>query len=205
MFKDIKIEFLACDACQLGKFIRNIYPTNNNRTKRPFQILHCDVWGLSPHTDLLGHQYFLICTDDHSRFNWLFLLKHKSQVTNCIKDLCQLIKRQFGNAVQGLRTDNAKDFLNNNLSNFAASEGIRHEMSCPYTPQQNGLAARKIGDIVDKARTLLIHAHAPLNLWGFSVMIAVHLINRLPSKTLGRLSPINILENLYPSVRLKTD
>ena len=68
MLKDIKIEFLTYDACQLGKFKRNIYPANNNRTKRPFQILHCDVWGPSPHIDLLGHQYFLICTADHSRF-----------------------------------------------------------------------------------------------------------------------------------------
>ena len=36
-------------------------------------------------------------------------------------------------------------------------------------------------------------------------MTIVHLINRLPSKTLGLLSPINILDNLYPNVRLKTD
>ena len=35
-------------------------------------------------------------------------------------------------------------------------------------------------------------------------MTVVHLINRLPSKTLGFLSPINILEDLYPSVRLQT-
>ena len=82
---------------------------------------------------------------------------------------------------------------------------MKHETSCPYTPKQNGLAERKIGDIVDKARTLLIHAHAPLNLWGFSVMTVVHLINRLPSTTLNLQSPINILEGLYPTVRLKTD
>ena len=111
MFKDIKFEILTCDACQLGKFKRNIYPTRNNHTKKPFQILHCDVWGPSPHTDLLGHQYFLICTDNHSRFTWLFLLKHKSEVTNCIKNLCKLIKRQFDDAVLGLRTDYAKNSL----------------------------------------------------------------------------------------------
>ena len=66
-------------------------------------------------------------------------------------------------------------------------------------------AERKIGDIVDKARTLLIHAHTPMNLWGFAVMTAVHLINRLPSQTLGHLSPINLLETQYPHARLTTD
>ena len=96
-----------------------------------------------------------------------------------------MIGQQFRDIVKGLRTDNAKDFLNKELSEFLASKGIKHETSCPYTPQQNDLAERKIGDIVDKARTLLIQAGAPLNLWGFTVMIAVHLINRLPSKTLN--------------------
>ena len=205
LFKTIDFEFLVCDACQLGKFKRATYPSRDNRVTKPFQILHCDVWGPSPLTDLLGHQYFLICTDDHSRFTWLFLLKNKSEVATSIKDLCQLIKRQFGDTVKSLRTDNAKDFLNISLSTFLTSEGMKHETSCPYTPQQNGLAERKIGDIVDKARTLLIHAHAPLNSWGFSVMTAVHLINRLPSITLKLQSPINILEGLYPTVRLKTD
>ena len=84
-----------------------------------------------------------------------------------------------------------------------ASEGIRDETSCPYTPQQNGLAERKIGDIVDKARTLLIQASAPLNLWGFTVMTTIHLLNKLPSKTLGFQSPIGILEEKHPEVRLK--
>ena len=51
--------------------------------------------------------------------------------------------------MKGLRTDNTKDFLNHKLREFLASEGIKYETSCPYTPQQNGLAERKIGDIVE--------------------------------------------------------
>ena len=84
------------------------------------------------------------------------------------------------------------------------SEGIKHETSCPYTPQQNGLAETKIGDTVDKARTLLIQAHVPTNFWGFAIMTAVHLINRLPSSSLDFQSPIGILEKHFPEVRLKT-
>ena len=193
-----------CNACQFGKFKRTVYPANNNRTQKSFQLIHCDVWGPSPHTDILGHRYFLVCTDDHSRFSWLFLLKAKSEVTTNIKNLCKMIKCQFGDPVKGLRTDNAKDFLNQELREFLAFEGIKHETSCPYTPQQNGLAERKLGDIVDKGRTLLIQASTPLNLWGFAVMTAVHLINKLPSRILGFKSPLEILEEKYPGVRLKT-
>ena len=111
---------------------------------------------------------------------------------------------QFGDHVKGFRTDNAKDFLNNELSEFFASEGIKHETSCPYMPQQNGLAERKIGDVVDKGRTLLIQANAPINLWGFAIMTAAHLINRLPSQTLGFQSPIDVLTIFFQGVSLKT-
>ena len=81
------------------------YPSRNNRTLDPFQILHCDVWGPSPTTDLLGNRYFLVCTDNCSRFSWVFLLKAKSAVSSSIRNLCPLIKRQFGKHVKGLRTN----------------------------------------------------------------------------------------------------
>ena len=121
LFKDIKDVDLICDACQLGKFKRANYPLGNNRTLEPFQIIHCNVWGPSPTFDLLGNKYFLICTDDCSRFSWVFLLKTKSTVSSSIRNLCLLIGRQFGRPVKGLRTDNAKDILNNEFGEFLTS------------------------------------------------------------------------------------
>jgi transposase InsO family protein len=34
-------------------------------------------------------------------------------------------------------------------------EGIKHEFSSPYTPQQNGVVERKNRTLLDKARTML--------------------------------------------------
>ena len=94
LFKDIKNSEFICNACQLGKLKRAHYPIRNNRTLKPFQILHCDVWGPSPTTDLLGNKYFLVCTDDCSRFSWVFLLKAKSTVTCIIRNLCVRAERE---------------------------------------------------------------------------------------------------------------
>ena len=41
------------------------------------------------------------------------------------------------------------------------------------------------------------------NLWGYSVMTAIHLIYRLPTKSLNLKSPTESLEKLFPSVRLR--
>ena len=140
LFKNIDISTIVCDACQLGKFKRTTFPPTDHRKTIPFQLIHFEVWGPSPQTDILGKRYFLVCTNDYSRYSWLFLLKDKTEVTSNIKNLCKLIKRQFGEDVKGIRTDNARDFLNTELKEFLESEGIKHETSCPYTPQQNGLA-----------------------------------------------------------------
>ena len=85
--------------------------------------------------------------DDHCGVCWLYPLRKKSEVIKLLKNFSYLIKRQFGGNVQGFRTNNAKDFCNNELREFFENEGIRHETSCPYTTQQNGVAEMKIGDI----------------------------------------------------------
>ena len=56
---------------------------------------------------------------------------------------------------------------------------------------------------MDKCRALIEQAHCPNNILGFCAMTAVHLIKRLPTKTLNFKSPIEILEKIFPKVRLR--
>ena len=79
------------------------------------------------------------------------------------QNICHMIKRQFDVHIKGFWIDNTKDFCYYELKKFFEGEGIQHETSCSYTPQQNGIAERKIGDIMDKARTLMIQASLPKN------------------------------------------
>ena len=46
-------------------------------------------------------------------------------------------------------------------------------------------------------------ANCPKHLWGFAIMTAIHLINRLLSRTIELKSPIEVMENHFPSVRIK--
>ena len=118
-------------------------------------------------------------------------------MTEILKNHCHLIKRQFDVDVQGFRMDNSRDIGNNDLRKYFEGEGIQHETSCPYTPQQNGRAQRKIGDILGKGRILMEQACISKKIWGFVVMTTIHLINRLTTKILSLKSPIEILEKLF--------
>ena len=71
-------------------------------------------------------------------------------------------------------------------------------------PRQNGLAQRKISDIMDRGRTLMIRAYLPKNLWNFPLMTAVHLIKRIWSKVIGLHSPLELIEKFFPKVKLQS-
>ena len=41
------------------------------------------------------------------------------------------------------------------VEEYLEEEGIKHEFSAPYTPQQNGVVERKNRTLIDMARTML--------------------------------------------------
>ncbi|CAI7771627.1 unnamed protein product [Closterium sp. NIES-54] len=68
-------------------------------------------------------------------------------------------------------------------------EGIRQTFRLPASPQQNGIAERRIGMVMDVARTSMIHAAAPHFLWPFAVQYAAHQINLRPRVSLPETTP----------------
>ncbi|XP_021804776.1 uncharacterized protein LOC110749062 [Prunus avium] len=73
------------------------------------------------------------------------------------------------------------------------SEGVLHETTCPQTPQQNGVAERKNGQILAAALALLLGASVPNQFWMDDVTYAVYLFNRLPSRVLDFQTPMQVL------------
>ncbi|CAI7919087.1 unnamed protein product, partial [Closterium sp. NIES-53] len=69
------------------------------------------------------------------------------------------------------------EFSSDLLQAFCRAEGIRQTFMLPASPQQNGIAERRIGMVMDVTRTSMIHAAAPHFLWPFAVQYAAHHIN----------------------------
>lgn len=85
-----------------------------------------------------------------------------------------------------------------NLSNFFQDNGISFRISCPHTPQQNGLAERKHRHVIETVRTLLIQSALPHKYWVDAAFTAIFLINRLPTSILDGLSPFEKLYGFAP-------
>ncbi|CAI7817315.1 unnamed protein product [Closterium sp. NIES-54] len=157
------------------------------QTEAPLQTLQMDVWGparVSGH----GHErYFLLVVDDYSRYTTVFPLRSKGEVTEVLIDWIRGARRQlsesFGSDVLVLRlhSDRGGELSSDLLRAFCRAEGIRQTFTLPASPQKNGIAERRIGMVMDVARTSMIHAAAPHFLWPFAVQYAAHQINLQPS------------------------
>ncbi|KAM1015935.1 hypothetical protein ACFX2A_046674 [Malus domestica] len=74
-------------------------------------------------------------------------------------------------------------------------------ISCPYTPQQNGLAERKHRHVVETAVTLMTEAKLPAQFWFHACSHAAFLINRMPCRILNMKSPYQVLIGQEPDVQ----
>ncbi|CAI7744773.1 unnamed protein product, partial [Closterium sp. NIES-54] len=66
---------------------------------------------------------------------------------------------------------------------------VTETFTLPASPQQNGIAERRIGMVMNVARTSMIHAAAPHFLWPFAVQYAAHQINLQPRVSLPETTP----------------
>ena len=155
LFQGLDISEFHCDICELAKHTRVSFPISNSRSSLPFHLIHSDIWGPSTIPNVSGARWFVSLIDDCTRVTWLFLLKQKSDVGIVVPNFHSMVQNQFGVKIKSFRTDNARDYFNQILSPYFQSQGIIHESSCVNTPQQNGMAERKNGHLLNTTRALL--------------------------------------------------
>ncbi|BBG98997.1 hypothetical protein Prudu_008549 [Prunus dulcis] len=58
--------------------------------------------------------------------------------------------------VKVFRTDNGGEYVNNTLASFFRAQGIIHQTTTSFTPQQNGVSERKNRQLLEVARSLML-------------------------------------------------
>ncbi|CAI7771281.1 unnamed protein product [Closterium sp. NIES-54] len=142
-------------------------------TTAPVQTLHMDVWGPAHVSGQSRERYFLLVVDDFTRYTTVFPLRSKGQDLPILR----------------LHSDRGGEFSSTLLRDFCCGEGILQSFTLPESPQQNGIAERRIGLVMEVARTSMIHAAAPHFLWSFAVRYAAHQLNLWPRVSLPETSP----------------
>ncbi|CAI7778468.1 unnamed protein product [Closterium sp. NIES-53] len=152
----------TCVPCVEGRQRAALHSSSFPPTEAPLQTLHMDVKGEVPEVLI----------------DW-------------IRGARRQLSGSFGSDLPVLRlhSDRGGEFSSNLLRAFCRLEGIRQTFTLPASPQQNGIAERRIGMVMDVARTSMIHVAAPHFLWPFAVQYAAHQINLQPHVSLPETTP----------------
>jgi transposase InsO family protein len=69
---------------------------------------------------------------------------------------------------------------------FLQKNGIVAQYSTPGEPQQNGVAERHNRTLMDMVRSMISYSTLSLGLWMGALKITIHILNRVPSKSVPK-------------------
>jgi hypothetical protein len=201
-----------CTTCLKAKAQRASIGTKrdpNSMAKAPLDALHADIVGPITIKDARGNAvriptigdniYALVVMDEVSKYSWVEFLKLKSQATSRLIALITRLQTQYGITIKRFHSDGGGEFINNELQEFFTKQGTFASSTTANTPEHNGLIERNHRTLFTIARALLLHANAPLSLWGEALNLAVYIRNRTPLKQLDGLTPFESLNGYKPT------
>jgi transposase InsO family protein len=127
-------------------------------------------------------------------------LQDKSETQGTLKRFLRRAQNEFELKVKKIRSDNGSEFKNLQVEEYLEEEGINHEFSAPYTPQQNGVVERKNRTLIDMARTMLGEFKTPERFWLEAVNTAYHTINQVYLHRLLKKTSYELLTGNKPNV-----
>ncbi|CAI7741765.1 unnamed protein product [Closterium sp. NIES-54] len=184
-----------CLPCVEGRQRAAPHSSSFPPTTAPQQTLHMDVWGPARVSGQSRKHYFLLVVDDYTHYTMVFLMRSKGDVPDVLIPWIRAVRLQLRERfcqdllILRLQSDRGGEFSSDLLRELCRGEGILQSFTLSDSPQQNGIVERRIGLVMEVARTSMIHAAAPHFLWPFAVQYAAHQLNLWPHVPLPETSP----------------
>ena len=194
-----KLRLGFCEACTVAKQKRLPFDSSKSRETVPLGRVHMDLAG--PFTESFSRfKYYYVLIDEATNKLWLRFLHKKSDAFMEFKGWKVEVESQSSYKVKCLRTDNGGEFTSNAFEEYLKRHGIRHEVTNPDTPEQNGKAERANLTIMDHVRAMLHQAGLSRRFWAEAARHAAWLINRTPTRALKNKAPEEAWSGKRPDV-----
>lgn len=152
-----------CHIFHLSKQKHLPFSNRQNMCTTSFELVHIDTWGPFSVPTVDGFRFFLTIVDDYSRATWVYLLKHKSDVSYVFPGFIQMVETQYKMKVCSVRSDNAHELK---FTELYLEKGIKAFHSCLETPEHNSVVERKHQHLLNVARALMFQSGLDLEFWG---------------------------------------
>lgn len=188
-----------CVPCLTGKSHRLSFPTSETKATQPLELLHMDLMGPIKPSAPDGARYLATFLDDYSGFAIVQPIKTKDNVLEAAQRIIPWLQNQSGYNLKAVRTDNGGEYISKAFNAWLESKAATHQLTAPYTPQQNGKAERFNRTIMDRVRAMLAESGLDPKLWAEAALTATYTRNR-SATTNQALTPYEAFFGMQPSV-----
>ena len=127
-------------------------------------------------------------------------LGDKSETPEIFKTFARRAQREYNSQIVKIQSDNGSKFKNMNIEDWCDKEGVKHEFSATYTPQQNGVVERKNKTFITLARAMLDDYGTPERFWAEAINTAYHATNWVYLHRLLEKTPYDLLVGRKPNI-----
>jgi transposase InsO family protein len=135
-----------------------------------------------------GQRYIYTLINEYSRFTMLRTISSRAEASAALIDMITAIETQTGHQAKTIKTDNGGEYRSAELLQYLRTKGISLKETVLYHSQTNAVAERTNRTLVTMARTALLHAKLPKNLWPEAVAHAAYTKNRTPPNIVWQIS-----------------
>ena len=185
---NIKVEEIKnflCEACLFAKAKRKPFKTCEPKKYTPGEFIHSDVCGPFPTTANNGARFFLLLKDDATEYRVVYTMKNKSDVYTKFVEFANIIRNKFQHDIRVLKTDNGREYVNEDVLKFLKTRGIEHQTTAPHNPEQNGKAEREIRTLTEMLRAMIFGRKLKF-LWCYAVVMAADILNKTMTHSDGK-------------------
>jgi transposase InsO family protein len=152
------------------------------RASSLIELVHSEITGPFTHPSTSKDKYVLTFIDGFLRCTWVYFLKLKYEVFECLKYFKYIVEDQIGKIIKNIHTHNGEGYVNKDVEHLCSESGIDF-------PQQNGVVERKNMTLKEMANYML-HARAlPPMLWVESIKCEAYIQNIFPNKSVKVVTP----------------
>jgi len=83
--------------------------------------------------------------------------KHHAETgSGRLRKMLLLMETRSGRQLKALRSDNGGEYVSRSFKAWLTARGVHHQLTVPYSPQQNVAAERINGALLDKVRAVIV-------------------------------------------------
>ena len=97
--------FSVCESCLKGKMTKRPFNAKGRRAQELLELVHSDVCSPMSIQARGGYEYFITFTNDYSKFDYVYLMKRKSEIFEKFKEFRAEVENQLGKRIKVIRSN----------------------------------------------------------------------------------------------------